>query len=222
MNVNENVKLKTKTTAAGATELLEFESMNEFLEFAAANDLGDYLESLEEIPTEDFDRERRRRKAEWAALTRDKRKLIRIGEIVRQRLILLGLSQSQLARKMGIHRSWVTRVVQGKENLTIATLCQLAESLDCEEADLFHEPAMPKPALVSPETAKYEERLTYTSKHLEMIRSRMRGGSSPSAHLSTGHDVTFSQGMSECSYLWIAESGTVGKMPLMNGNNGRH
>lgn len=43
-----------------------------------------------------------------------------------------GWSYAELARRMGVSRSYVQRLAQGNENSTIVSLCKLAAALDCE------------------------------------------------------------------------------------------
>ena len=41
-----------------------------------------------------------------------------------------GLSQSQLAERLGITKSYVSRLLHGTKNMTIRTLCRIANALD--------------------------------------------------------------------------------------------
>lgn len=42
-----------------------------------------------------------------------------------------GLSKSELAEKMGVKRSFVTRLLSGNNNFTLETMVRIARSLDC-------------------------------------------------------------------------------------------
>lgn len=53
-----------------------------------------------------------------------------ISGSVYARMRELGMSQAELARRMGVHRSVVTRIIRGSENLTLKTIGKLEKALD--------------------------------------------------------------------------------------------
>lgn len=174
MGRNEKVERTKRPKPEGPVEMPRFDDLLDVLQFAEANDLGQYLESLDEISPQQFNTEKKRRQVEWATLSREKKKLILIGEAVRERLLLLGMRQADLARKLGINRSWVTRVVQGQENLTVAKLCELAEALACDESDFFRERTSDKRQLIGDATVNRPKK-EIAPKLSGKIRSNMRG-----------------------------------------------
>jgi transcriptional regulator with XRE-family HTH domain len=63
--------------------------------------------------------------------------LSQIGLRVLRRRQDLGLSQKELADRLGIAQTNVARIEHGKQNLTVRTLIKLAEALDMTAAELF-------------------------------------------------------------------------------------
>ncbi|PSL38300.1 helix-turn-helix protein [Labedella gwakjiensis] len=53
-----------------------------------------------------------------------------VGDVVRQRRTERGLSQSQLAELTGTTRQWVSRFEQGKNDVSVGRLLDVAEALD--------------------------------------------------------------------------------------------
>ena len=62
--------------------------------------------------------------------------LRRIGARILRRRQELGLSQTDVARLLGIGSANIHRIEQGSRNLTIDTLCKVAEVLDMTVAEL--------------------------------------------------------------------------------------
>lgn len=62
-----------------------------------------------------------------------------IGEAIRARRKALGLSQDQLADKIGMHRAYFGALERGKWNITIQTLIRVAEGLGVSAATLVRE-----------------------------------------------------------------------------------
>ena len=172
---NKTVERTKSPKSQHPAELPPFDDLLDVLQFVDSNDLGDYLDSFEEISPEQFEADKKRRRAEGTVLPRDKRKLIGIGETIRERLLLLGMRQADLARKLRVNRSWVTRVVQGRENLTIAKLCDLAEGLECDESYLLREPPLDEPIPISQEPTKYKREVALAPKTSLKTRSNVRG-----------------------------------------------
>ncbi len=56
---------------------------------------------------------------------------------VRSRRLATGISQEQLARLAGLHRTYVGAVERGERNVTVSTLNKLAAALDCTVVDLL-------------------------------------------------------------------------------------
>ena len=52
-----------------------------------------------------------------------------IGEVVRRRRLALGLSQTQLAEQVGTTRQWLSRLEQGRGDVTVSRLLTLLDVL---------------------------------------------------------------------------------------------
>jgi transcriptional regulator with XRE-family HTH domain len=63
--------------------------------------------------------------------------LIRIGTEIRRRRQQLGISQSLLANKAGVHINVVGRTERGKYNPTVMTLDAIAAALNTSMVDLL-------------------------------------------------------------------------------------
>jgi len=68
-----------------------------------------------------------------------KRTPIRIafGKIVREKRLLLGLSQEKLAEKADLHTNYVGSVERGERNIALENIYALAEALECSPRDLL-------------------------------------------------------------------------------------
>ncbi len=55
---------------------------------------------------------------------------IEIAEKIYNAMEARGMSQSDLARKLGKNREWVSRVLSGSENLTIESMVRIGLALD--------------------------------------------------------------------------------------------
>ena len=60
---------------------------------------------------------------------------LRVKEL---RLTKANMSQDDFARKMGIHRTYLSRIESGKYNVTIDTIILICESLDISLSDFFY------------------------------------------------------------------------------------
>ena len=70
--------------------------------------------------------------------------LNRIGMRVLRRRQELGLSQGDLAERLGIQRTNIGRIERGEQNVTLGTLCKIARELDVTvEALIVAEPPTP-------------------------------------------------------------------------------
>lgn len=65
------------------------------------------------------------------ALARD------LGQKIRERRVLIGLSQDALAHACGMDRSYMGRVERGEVNLTIEKLYRIASQLKCQPHTLL-------------------------------------------------------------------------------------
>ena len=63
--------------------------------------------------------------------------LSQIGLRILRRRQVLGLSQQELAEKLGIAQTNIGRIEHGKQNLTIRTLAKLADALGVTVAELI-------------------------------------------------------------------------------------
>ncbi|MDQ8202791.1 helix-turn-helix transcriptional regulator [Pelagicoccus sp. SDUM812003] len=63
----------------------------------------------------------------------------RLGEVVKEKRELCGLSQTKLAELSGIHRTHVAGVESGGKNLTVESLLRLSESLGTLPSKLLKE-----------------------------------------------------------------------------------
>ena len=60
-----------------------------------------------------------------------------IADQVRLLRISKGWSQEELAARCGLHRTYVGAVERAERNITVGTLCKLAQALDCDVTDLL-------------------------------------------------------------------------------------
>ena len=60
-----------------------------------------------------------------------------IGENVRKRRLELGMTQEQLADESALDQRFVSAVENGRRNLTVLKLQQLADSLRCTASDFL-------------------------------------------------------------------------------------
>ena len=59
------------------------------------------------------------------------------GSMVRSRRTRLGLSQEQLAEQSCLHRTYISDIERGARNLSLESICKLADALQVPVADLF-------------------------------------------------------------------------------------
>ena len=60
-----------------------------------------------------------------------------IGRAVRERRLALGLSQEEMAERVGLHRTYYSSVERGAYNITVTALFRLAVGLGCEPGELL-------------------------------------------------------------------------------------
>lgn len=65
------------------------------------------------------------------------------GGRVRDRRTALGISQEELARRSGLHWTFVGQVERGQRNLSLHNILKLAKGLDIDPADLVTSLAAP-------------------------------------------------------------------------------
>lgn len=60
-----------------------------------------------------------------------------IGHAVRQRRLAMGMSQEDMADRVGVHRTYYSSLERGAFNFTVTVLFRLAVGLECELSDLL-------------------------------------------------------------------------------------
>lgn len=63
--------------------------------------------------------------------------IVSIGHAVRARRLAMGLSQEEMADRVGVHRTYYSSVERGAYNITVTVLFRLAVGLECEAGDLL-------------------------------------------------------------------------------------
>jgi transcriptional regulator with XRE-family HTH domain len=58
--------------------------------------------------------------------------ILEVTEAVARRMDELAMSRSELARRLGTSPAYVTKILRGSANFTLATIVKLARALDCE------------------------------------------------------------------------------------------
>ena len=76
----------------------------------------------------------------------------RLAQNLRQRRQKLGISQEELARRSGVHRTYVGAVERAERNISLAILELLAEGLDCDPNELLAGPTVDEMASPQPGT----------------------------------------------------------------------
>ena len=67
---------------------------------------------------------------------------IAVGEQIVARMEQQGMTQADLARKMGVSRARISQILRGNDNLTLKSIVAVAIGLDCR-VDLQLKPARP-------------------------------------------------------------------------------
>lgn len=62
----------------------------------------------------------------------DTEKLQRLGEEVRKQRFKAQLSQEELAKRIGLHRTYISDIERGMRNPTVLVLVKLADGLEIE------------------------------------------------------------------------------------------
>jgi transcriptional regulator with XRE-family HTH domain len=76
--------------------------------------------------------------------------VLEIADRVHTRIDQLGISQAELARRMGVSRPMVTKLLTGDSNFQLKTLLRLADALDMELMVDFVLPGVSMPGFLSP------------------------------------------------------------------------
>lgn len=63
-----------------------------------------------------------------------------IGQTIKDRRMMLGLSQIDFARKVGVSQQFLSRMETGQRGISIDNLLAFARVLDCHPADLLDVP----------------------------------------------------------------------------------
>ena len=63
--------------------------------------------------------------------------LVKIGEVLKSRRKELKISQEKLANTIGIDRKHLSAMENGRQNMTISTLCKVADALDITIFEVF-------------------------------------------------------------------------------------
>lgn len=67
----------------------------------------------------------------------DREFLIEFGKKIQDLRKQLGLSQEELAYKVGFHRTYVGMIERGERNITLSNLKKLSKGLEVDIKDLF-------------------------------------------------------------------------------------
>ena len=70
------------------------------------------------------------------------RAVIEFTQAVAKRMAALGVTRKQLAQRLDVHPSLITKVLRGDSNISVETIAKLSHALDCD----FQIKMMPKPS----------------------------------------------------------------------------
>jgi len=91
-----------------------------------------------------------------------------IGKAIRQTRRSVGMTQLELAERLGTSAPYISSVEKGRSNMTVGQLTAVAEALDAELHVEFRvpapviEPEIPDPDVLLPEAASPAEGTRYT------------------------------------------------------------
>ena len=60
-----------------------------------------------------------------------------LGEGIRRERFLLGISQQELAKRSGLHRTYVSDLERGERNPSVASILKIADALHVTVGELF-------------------------------------------------------------------------------------
>ena len=63
--------------------------------------------------------------------------LVQLGDALRAKREGLGITQYELARRCGMHRTFVAGVERGERNVSVLTLLKITAALECTAQDTF-------------------------------------------------------------------------------------
>lgn len=63
--------------------------------------------------------------------------LIKFGQKVRDRRLKLGLSQEDMAKKAGVHRTYIGMIERAEKNITLINIERISKALDINISDLL-------------------------------------------------------------------------------------
>lgn len=63
----------------------------------------------------------------------------RLGAVIRERRLALGMTQDGLSQLTRLHRNYIGGIERAERNVTIISLRKVAEGLDCEAWELLQE-----------------------------------------------------------------------------------
>lgn len=115
------------------------------------------------------------------------RLLIGINEEIVAQMEAKGITRTELARRLGVDKSYVTRMLNGMPNMTLKTLVSVASALDCRvsmpsfsklTAGSITSRCRPRPIAPGPGRAGSRE----SPAAFEFFHSRLRGISTPLPH----------------------------------------
>jgi transcriptional regulator with XRE-family HTH domain len=67
-----------------------------------------------------------------------------LGSNIRQKRIAVGLSQEELAKRAGLHRTYLGGVERGERNVSVQNLARIASALGVEAFELLHPARTPE------------------------------------------------------------------------------
>jgi transcriptional regulator with XRE-family HTH domain len=65
-----------------------------------------------------------------------------VGMSVQQKRVAMGISQEELARRAGLHRTYVSDVERGSRSVSLITLCKIADALGTHAYSIIQEPEL--------------------------------------------------------------------------------
>ena len=63
--------------------------------------------------------------------------LERLGAVIRDRRLAVGLSQTELGRSAGAHRTYISDIERGRRNLTVSVLSRIGACLNMPTYELM-------------------------------------------------------------------------------------
>ena len=69
----------------------------------------------------------------------DRPERAKFGTVILDRRSALGLSQEQLAERVGCHRNYMGRIERGEQNITLDMMIRVAKGLECRISEMTEE-----------------------------------------------------------------------------------